>query len=79
MDNLTFTLDVRVDPDDGLVHVECRELQGCHTFGETEQEALERIAEVIIDHLGLRLRQRIDEITECTRSPSDHHHVIVIA
>lgn len=74
MGDFTFTIDVQVDPDDGLVHVACRELQGCHTFAETEPEALDRIAEVIVDHLALRLRRCIDEeLREIRTSPAEAH------
>ncbi|MEA3203837.1 MAG: HicB like antitoxin of bacterial toxin-antitoxin system [Thermoplasmata archaeon] len=47
---------VRIDRgEDGLYYAACLDLQGCHTFGATRAQAIERIKEVILDHLQSRL------------------------
>ncbi len=47
---------VRIDcGEDGLWYATCLDLQGCHTFGKTRDEALSGIKEVILDHLQARL------------------------
>ena len=46
-----FRVKVRFDKDDALWYAECTDLQGCHTFGETKEAALENIYEVIQDRI----------------------------
>jgi predicted RNase H-like HicB family nuclease len=77
---LKFTVDVRKDPDDGFVHVECRELQGCHTFTETEEAVLDKITDVILDHLHARVRNDLKRGIEGDHpsAPDGHSHVVEI-
>ncbi len=49
-----FRVQIDHDEQDGLYYVRCLDLQGCHTFGKTRKKALERIQEVILDHLQAR-------------------------
>ena len=51
MAHATFAVRIDHDEEDGLFYARCLDLQGCHTFGATRTEALERIKEVILDHL----------------------------
>ena len=44
-----------VDRQDGLVYARCLTLQGCHTFGRTREEALEKMREAIVAHLAVAL------------------------
>ncbi|MES2154266.1 MAG: type II toxin-antitoxin system HicB family antitoxin [bacterium] len=55
MAGTSFQVRIDHDPEDGLFYVECLNLQGCHTFGETRAEALEKIKEVIAGHLAVSL------------------------
>lgn len=52
--DLRFQVKIEHDAEDGLYYVQCLDLQGCHTFGETREQALDRIQEVILDHLQAR-------------------------
>ena len=36
---------------DGLWYADCLDLDGCHTFGKTKEEALENIHEVLGDRI----------------------------
>lgn len=50
---------VRIDRGkDGLYYATCLDLQGCHTFGTTREDALAHIKEVILDHLQARMTVR---------------------
>lgn len=51
----SFPVRLERDPEDGLFYVRCLSLQGCHTFGRTREEALEKIREAIVAHLAVAL------------------------
>lgn len=51
-----FQVRIERDPEDRLYYADCLDLQGCHTFGKSRKEALERIQEVILDHLQARFQ-----------------------
>jgi predicted RNase H-like HicB family nuclease len=40
-------LEIAFEPDEGGFHVWCPLLKGCHSFGETKEEARENIREAI--------------------------------
>lgn len=48
--NLKFRVKVAQE-DDGLWYADCLDFQGCHTFGETRDEAMQNILAVISDRL----------------------------
>jgi predicted RNase H-like HicB family nuclease len=48
---LRFKVKVAFDKADGLWYADCLDLQGCHTFGESKEEAMEKIADAIGDRL----------------------------
>lgn len=50
-----FRVQLDHDEDDGLYYVRCLDLQGCHSFGKTRQEALDNIREAIAGHLAVSL------------------------
>lgn len=58
---LTFRVRLTHD-DDGLWYADCLDLDGCHTFGATKEEALENIHEVI----GDRILAGVDEARQRT-------------
>ena len=68
MSNYRFTYVIERD-EDGRYVASCPALQGCYTEGETEDEARRNIAEVIRDHVELRIArgERVgDEIASDT-------------
>ncbi len=48
--NLKFRIKIAQE-DDGLWYVDCLDFQGCHTFGESREEAMRNILDVISDRL----------------------------
>lgn len=50
-----FRVQLDHDEEDGLYYVRCLDLQGCHSFGKTRQEALDNIREAIANHLAVSL------------------------
>lgn len=48
---LRLKVRISFDRSDGVWYADCLDLQGCHTFGETKEQALENIYEVIGDRL----------------------------
>ncbi|OFW01352.1 MAG: hypothetical protein A3G20_07405 [Acidobacteria bacterium RIFCSPLOWO2_12_FULL_59_11] len=48
-----FTVVIEQD-EDGVYISSCPALQGCHSFGETYEEALENIKEAILLHIEAR-------------------------
>ena len=50
-----FRIRIRQDPEDGLFYVQCLDLQGCHTFGKSRSDAIEKIREAIVGHLAVSL------------------------
>ena len=53
--SVSFPVTVEHDDEDGLWYVRCTSLQGCHTFGTTRDEAIDKIKEVIAMHLSASL------------------------
>lgn len=51
-----FTVVMERD-EDGVFIVTCPAIQGCHSYGDTEDEAREMIAEAIQLHLEVRLER----------------------
>lgn len=66
---MKFKVVVRPDPEDGGFNVSCPALPGCHSQGDTEQEAVENIKDAILGCLEVlndRVRQEnpADKIVE---------------
>lgn len=49
--DIKLRVEVRHDGEDGLWYAKCIDLQGCHTFGASKEEALENIYEAIDDRI----------------------------
>ncbi|MEK6986090.1 MAG: type II toxin-antitoxin system HicB family antitoxin [Candidatus Thermoplasmatota archaeon] len=73
--DLKFRVQIDHDAEDGLYYAQCLDLQGCHTFGENRAEALDRIQEVILDHLQARFH--INQMKQLSKS--DASEVVEIA
>jgi predicted RNase H-like HicB family nuclease len=59
----SFPVRLERDPEDGLVYARCLSLQGCHTFGRTREEALEKMREAIVAHLAVSLHAAAPAVT----------------
>jgi predicted RNase H-like HicB family nuclease len=70
IDTRGWTLEFRVAPDDldGGFVAECPQLPGAMSQGETEQEALESLADVVEGILYLRVQRRLQDSTLDTSS-----------
>jgi predicted RNase H-like HicB family nuclease len=57
----TFEFTIKVEPDelDGGFIAECVELPGCMSQGETEEEALDNIADAITSILEIRVQDQL--------------------
>jgi antitoxin HicB len=55
---MLFKVVLRPDPEDGGYNISCPALPGCHSQGDTEEEALENIKEAILGCLEV-LNQRV--------------------
>lgn len=69
--NLKFRVKVSYDKDDELWYADCEDLQGAHSIGDTEQEALDNLAEVITD----RVAAGLDYLGEAKNRRKASHHV----
>jgi hypothetical protein len=83
--HLRFRVKVTLDKGDGLWYADCLDLPGCHTFGETKEEALENIYEAIgdrilagVDHAkeGVRERARSRAATWASRSSTETLEIV---
>ena len=45
--DVQFSVDVVVEPDDGVFHAYCPALKGLHVGGQTEDEALENVKDAV--------------------------------
>lgn len=73
-----ITAKVEADELDGGWVAECLEFPGAVAQGETPEEALDNLADVVSDFVGLRARDRIDEMFKDHR-PLDPHEPIAIS
>ncbi len=62
---MRFKVVVKLDPEDGGFNVSCPALPGCHSQGDTEQEAVENIKDAILGCLEV-LNDRVRK-----ESPAD--------
>lgn len=56
----TFTVEVKEDPLDGGYVARCKELPGCYSQGESEEEALDNIVDAIAGVLTVKMRAEIE-------------------
>ena len=62
---MLFKVILRPDPEDGGFNVSCPALPGCHSQGDTEEEAIENIKDAITGCLeALNQRARVRDVTE---------------
>jgi antitoxin HicB len=57
---MRFKIILKPDPEDGGFNISCPALPGCHSQGETEEEAIENIKEAIpgcLEVLNLRAKK----------------------
>ena len=47
-ENMIFKVILRPDPEDGGFNISCPALPGCHSQGDTEDEAIANIRDVIV-------------------------------
>jgi len=57
-ENMIFKVVLRPDPEDGGFNISCPALPGCHSQGDTEDEAIENIRDAIVGCLEA-LNQRV--------------------
>ena len=53
--DLKFRVTLSYDENDRMWFADCLDLQGCHTVGDTEAEALDNLAEVVLDRVAAGL------------------------
>jgi antitoxin HicB len=68
---MKFKVIFKPDPEDGGFNISCPALPGCHTQGDTEEEAIENIREAIIGCLEV--------INERTRKHDASEKIIEVA
>ena len=68
---MKFKVILKPDPEDGGFNISCPALPGCHTQGDTEQEAIDNIREAIIGCLEV--------INERTRKHNESEKIIEVA
>lgn len=56
----TFTVEVKEDTLDGGFVARCKELPGCYSQGETEEEALDNIVDAIAGVLTVKMRAELE-------------------
>ena len=62
---MLFKVVLRPDPEDGGFNVSCPALPGCHSQGDTEEEAIENIKDAILGCLeALNQRAQTHDRTE---------------
>jgi predicted RNase H-like HicB family nuclease len=71
--HVTFTVTVDEDPLDGGFVAACRELPGCVSQGETEEEAVHNLAEAIIGVVEARMQRHLR--TQPLHQPGDQPQV----
>ncbi|WP_343221823.1 type II toxin-antitoxin system HicB family antitoxin [Methanocalculus chunghsingensis] len=69
-EKMKFQVVVREDPEDGGYNVSCPAIPGCHSQGETVEEALENIKDAIVGCVEVHnedlLRTKSTRIMEVT-------------
>lgn len=63
----TFRVKLSFDKADKLWYADCLDLQGCHTFGETQAQALTNIGNVIADRIVLGTSHARDALVASSR------------
>lgn len=67
---MKFQVVVREDPDDGGYNVSCPAIPGCHSQGETVEEALEKLKDAIVAcvevHNEVLFRTKSAQVVEVT-------------
>ena len=53
-------LEVVIEPDDDVYHAYCPILKGCHSSGDTKEEAFENIQEAVKIHLEVMIEDGED-------------------
>lgn len=53
--DLKFRTRVEYDKDDALWYADCMDLQGCHAIGDSREEALDNLVEVVLDRVAAGL------------------------
>jgi predicted RNase H-like HicB family nuclease len=73
----TLYLTVRVDPDelDGGYISECLDLPGCMSQGDTEEEALENLADAIAAVLAVQIQDQLTAIRRHGRAAGHEHRL----
>ena len=62
---MLFKVIIRPDPEDGGFNVSCPALPGCHSQGDTEEDAMENIKDAIMGCLeALNQRAMVRDVTE---------------
>ena len=62
---MVFKVIIRPDPEDGGFNVSCPALPGCHSQGDTEEDAMENIKDAITGCLEvLNQRAQVRDATE---------------
>ena len=62
---MVFKVIIRPDPEDGGFNVSCPALPGCHSQGDTEEDAMENIKDAIMECLeALNQRAMIRNVNE---------------
>ncbi len=62
---MVFKVILRSDAEDGGFNVSCPALPGCHSQGDTEEEAIENIKDAIMGCIeALNQRAQIHDVTE---------------
>jgi antitoxin HicB len=62
---MLFKVILRPDPEDGGFNVSCPALPGCHSQGDTEEDAMENIKDAIAGCLEvLNQRAQVRDVTE---------------
>jgi antitoxin HicB len=69
LDKMIFRVVLRPDLEDGGFNVSCPALPGCHSQGETQEEAIENIREAIVGCLDIlneraQARAELEEVVE---------------
>ena len=62
---MLFKVIIRPDPEDGGFNVSCPALPGCHSQGDTEEDAMENIKDAIMECLeALNQRAMVRDVNE---------------
>jgi len=62
---MLFKVILRLDPEDEGFNVSCPALPGCHSQGDTEEDAIENIKDAITGCLeALNQRAQVHDVTE---------------